>query len=156
MVIPHLRVNYLTCKKGLSCNLEDQRHAHVWEGVSLLTVICCVITDHIGRWFKHSLKGEVYKSGSVKRREKLWHDLLVLLMRCCFRGSQNETVIYSFRRDSANRQLLEHKDILWSNAPLGRWPADLFFKGNVVFSLSWLKHIQTARGIIAYVPYLAL
>lgn len=52
MVIPHLRVNYLTRNKWLSNNLEDRGYTQGGRPAKLLNLVCFVATDHSTELFK--------------------------------------------------------------------------------------------------------
>lgn len=52
MVIPHLRVNYLTRNKWLGNNLEDRVYTQGGRLARLLNLVCFITTDHSTALFK--------------------------------------------------------------------------------------------------------
>lgn len=149
MVIPHLRVNYLTRNKWLGNNLEDREYTQRGQHAGCWMFVCFVISDHNTALLVSCPGEDLCRCESILKKGFIWYDLLepydsseweiyvrfdekidaISSLSSCNDG----TVFYFLSRDSVEEQLALHKGIEWSKATLGRCTADLYFKDQPIF-----------------------
>lgn len=76
MVIPHLRVNYLTRNKWLGNNLEDREYTQRGQHAGCWMFVCFVISDHNTALLVSCPGEDLCRCESILKKGFIWYDLL--------------------------------------------------------------------------------